>query len=333
MNIAEDVSLLDCNTLRLPAQARRLVRIATLDDLREALAFCRRDKLPSLLLGGGSNVVLRDWFAGCVLKMEIQGEEILHADNEFVDLRAAAGVPWHPFVMACHARGWHGLENLALIPGTVGAAPIQNIGAYGVEIREFIRSVSVLDRDTGECRELSADQCGFAYRHSRFKCEPALIVTALTLRLSRRAAPRTDYAALHEELRDVPAPTHADVLRAVIAIRRRRLPDPAELPNAGSFFKNPIVDAACFSALRERFPAIVHWPHHDRIKLAAAWLVDQCGWRGHREGDVGVHAHQALVLVNYGAAHAQHILRLAERIVQSVRERFGVDLEFEPQIY
>lgn len=333
MRLDDNVSLVDCNTLRLPARARYFGRIASLDDLREGLSFCNLRSLPLLILGGGSNVVLRERFEGCVLRMEMQGEELLQLTDEYVDIRVAAGLDWHALVLSCHAGGWHGLENLALIPGTVGAAPIQNIGAYGVEVREFIRAVKVLDRRSGESFDIANAECGFAYRQSRFQRERSLIITAVSLRLPLNPTPNTAYAALREELSNIAVPTHADVLRAVIAIRRRKLPDPAQLPNAGSFFKNPVIDAARFAELKQRFPAIVHWPQGEGVKLAAAWLVDQCGWRGKREGDAGVHEHQVLVLVNHGSARAEDLLRLAARIAESVRDYFGVELEIEPQIF
>jgi len=332
MRIEDDASLRDYNTLRLPARARHFARVRSVEELREGVAFCDRRGLPLLILGSGSNLVLRDCFDGCVLKMEIAGEELVRDGADAVELRVAAGVNWHSLVLSTHARGWHGLENLALIPGTVGAAPIQNIGAYGIEIRDFITSVSVLDRTTGEIRELGNAECGFGYRSSRFQSEPSLLVTALTVRLPRGKAPHTGYAALREELREVVTPTPRDVLRAVIAIRERRLPDPARLPNAGSFFKNPVVDAAQFAALRERHPGIVHWTQQGSVKLAAAWLVDQCGWRGYRGANVGMHSQQALVLINHGAAHAEEILDLAARVAASVMDRFGVELEIEPGI-
>ncbi len=335
MDVLEHALLTHCNTLRLGARARCLVTVDSLDTLQEALALARTRELPLRVLGGGSNVVLREHIDAVVLMMRMQGQVVLQESSERVVMRVAAGMSWHAFVLECHRRGWFGLENLALIPGTVGAAPLQNIGAYGVEVGEFVREVAAFDRRSGDPVTLDHAACGFAYRHSVFKGELAerLVISTVTLDIPIARAPRIDYPALREELRALESPTAADVLRAVIAIRRARLPDPALLPNAGSFFKNPVIDERQFERLYARAPAVVHWPYQGAVKLAAAWLVDQAGWKGHRSGDAGVHAHQALVLVNHAHASASDILALAARIQTSVRERFGVELEIEPAVY
>jgi UDP-N-acetylmuramate dehydrogenase len=336
MDIEQDYSLQYFNTLRLPVRARYFISVDTIDSLREAIAFTRDRDLPMIVLGGGSNVVLRDPYPGCVMHVQLLGETVLEETDESVCLRVAAGEAWHSLVMRCHERGWYGLENLALIPGTVGAAPIQNIGAYGVEVSEFLSEVEVIERATGKRRVLTNAECGFGYRHSRFKDSWAerFVVTSITLKILPRAEPRTDYPALRAELESAGGRLRArDVLDAIIGIRRQKLPDPARLPNAGSFFKNPVVDATQFDVLRSRYPGIVHWSFEGQFKLAAAWLVEQAGWKGYRQGDVGVHANQALVLVNYGAARADDVLALAERIQASVLERFGIHLELEPTVY
>jgi len=336
MDIEQDYSLQLFNTLRLPVRARYFISVDTIDSLREAIAFTRDRNLPMIVLGGGSNVVLRDPYPGCVLHVQLLGETVLEETDESVCLRVAAGEAWHSLVMRCHERGWYGLENLALIPGTVGAAPIQNIGAYGVEVSEFLSEVEVIERATGKRRVLTNAECGFGYRHSRFKDAWAerFVITSITLKILPRAEPRTDYPALRAELESAGGRLRArDVLDAIIGIRRQKLPDPARLPNAGSFFKNPVVDATQFDVLRSRYPGIVHWTFEGQFKLAAAWLVEQAGWKGYREGDVGVHANQALVLVNYGAARADDVLALAARIQSSVHERFGIHLELEPTVY
>ncbi len=335
MCIEADVPLVRCNTLRLPARAEWCATVGSRDELREALEFARARQLALCVLGGGSNVVLRERIGGCVLRMRLQGEEVLEEAAGHVRVRVAAGVEWHGFVLACHRRGWHGLENLALIPGTVGAAPIQNIGAYGVELQEFVEAVGAVDRASGEALRLSRAECRFGYRHSIFKGELAerVVITDVTLRLPRARATRSDYPALRAALETVAEPSPADVLAAVIRIRRERLPDPARLPNVGSFFKNPVIGRARFAQLRAEHPGVVHWAAGDAVKLAAAWLVEQAGGKSLREGAARVHERQALVLVNEGGATAAQILGLAERIAAAVRERFGIDLEIEPAVY
>ena len=310
-----------CNALRLPAGARWLCEVDSRAALAEGLDFARTHSLPTLVLGGGSNVVLRGEYPGLVLRMRLAGIDVLEDSARRTVLRVAAGEAWHPFVMDCHVRGWHGLENLALIPGTVGAAPIQNIGAYGVELARFLREVQLTERESGAEQVLPRDACGFAYRDSVFKHAAAgrFVITAVTLELPRNPPPCTAYAALAAELGGRREPSHADLLAAVIALRTRRLPDPAVLPNVGSFFKNPIVTQAEFELLRARAPQLAHWPQPDAcVKLAAAWLVEHAGWNGFRAGSVGVHEQQALVLVNYANATPDDILALAERIMSRV---------------
>lgn len=334
MHWLEDYPLDALNTLRLPARARHFCRLEAVEEIGEAIAFARARSLPLRVLGGGSNVVLRDRIEACVLQMALAGVDLLEEDAQLARVRVAAGTDWHGFVQESHRRGWHGLENLALIPGTVGAAPMQNIGAYGVEAGEFIESVSLIEIATGAARELDAAECRFGYRDSIFKQSLAgsVLITAVTFRLPRQHEPRIAYPALRAELAGTANPTSADVLDAVIRIRRQRLPDPAQLPNAGSFFKNPLLPRAEFESLRERFPGIVGWPAGEHIKLAAAWLVENAGWKGRRLGDAGVHAQHALVLVNHGHAGAAELLELAAQICASVRERFGVGLEIEPVV-
>jgi UDP-N-acetylmuramate dehydrogenase len=335
MRLAQDFPLADCNTLRLPARAEWYAEVDSRDALEEALGFARARRFALVVLGGGSNVVLRDRVAGCVLRVRLGGEEVLEDGPAAVRVRVAAGTGWHGFVLDCHRRGWHGLENLALIPGTVGAAPIQNIGAYGVEVEEFVEEVGAVDRANGQQLRLSRADCRFAYRHSVFKDELAerVVITDVTFRLPRVRAPRIDYPALRAELERVGGSGADEVLAAVVRIRTERLPDPAVLPNVGSFFKNPVVDRARFEALRAKHPGVVHWQQAEGTKLAAAWLVEQAGCKGMREGAARVHERQALVLVNEGGANAAQVLALAERIAAAVRARFGIELELEPAVY
>ena len=333
LGIREEASLQDGNTLRLPCIARWSARARSDADIDEAIAFSRSRAVPLLVLGGGSNVVLPERFPGLLLQMQSRGIDVLEETAEGTLLRVAAGEPWHEFVLHCHARGWHGLENLALIPGTVGAAPIQNIGAYGVELAPFLREIEAVELDSGRPRIFPAADCGFGYRDSIFRGgkRARVLIRRVLFFLPRGRPPEIRYAALAEALRGEGSPTPEAVLRAVIAIRRRRLPDPAVLPNAGSFFKNPVIEARSFRQLQAAHPGLVHWRQSDgRVKLAAAWLVEACGFKGYREEGAGVHEAQALVLVNHGGATAASLLALAGRIREAVLARFGVALEIEP---
>jgi UDP-N-acetylmuramate dehydrogenase len=278
-----------------------------------------------------------------VLSLATRSIAVLHDDGHAAVVRADAGVAWHDLVLWTLGHGLCGLENLALIPGTVGAAPIQNIGAYGVEVREHIRAVEAFDRRSGRFTRFDAIDCGFGYRDSRFKQDPdAQVVTAVEFTLSRSFTPRLGYAGISDELQAMgidDAPRAAQVAEAVIRIRRRKLPDPAVMGNAGSFFKNPIVPATQATALAANHPAlpVFRAADDDSRKLSAAWLIEQCGWKDHRNtgsgsDDAGVSAQHALVLVNHGHASGAQVLALARRIAASVQERFGVAIEPEPRI-
>jgi UDP-N-acetylmuramate dehydrogenase len=328
-------SLRTRNTFGVEATAPVLVDVSDAAALPEVL---RRFADPEpMVLGGGSNLLFAGNPPGAVVALATRGISVVDGDGERAIVRADAGVGWHDFVLWTLAQGLYGLENLALIPGTVGAAPIQNIGAYGAEVREHVHAVETFDRDAAAMVRLGNADCGFAYRDSRFKQEPARhIVTAVEFALSRTPALRVEYAGIAEELAamGVAEPTPRDVSDAVIRIRRRKLPDPAVVGNAGSFFKNPIVPAAQAEALHSEHPSlpVFHAGDDAMRKLSAAWLIDQCGWKGHREGDAGVAASHALVLVNHGGATGAQLLGLARRIADSVRERFGVAIEPEPRI-
>ena len=329
-----DASLRMRNTFGVEATAPLLVEVADAAALPGVLARHAGDA--PMLLGGGSNLLFAGNPPGAVIALATRGIAMTE-DGEVAIVRADAGATWHEFVLWTLRHGLCGLENLALIPGTVGAAPIQNIGAYGVEVRERIRAVEALDRRDGAMVRLDNAACGFAYRDSLFKRDPErFVVTAVEFALPRTPAPRLDYAGIGEELAamGVADPTPSQVADAVIRIRRRKLPDPAVLGNAGSFFKNPIVPAVQAEALHARHPSLPTFRGNDdgTRKLSAAWLIDQCGWKGHREGDAGVAASHALVLVNHGHATGMQLLDLARRIAASVRERFGVDIEPEPRI-
>jgi UDP-N-acetylmuramate dehydrogenase len=337
IRILRDAPLRARNTFGVEATARCLVEVADAGALPDALSLPELHGTAPLVLGGGSNLLIAADPPQPLLALTGARVRLVSDEGGSAIVRAEAGANWHAFVMRTLDQGLCGLENLALIPGTVGAAPIQNIGAYGVEVRERIHAVEAWDRERGALRRLSADDCAFAYRDSRFKREPERwIVTAVEFALSRRDEPRLDYAGIAEELhaRGIARPCARDVAEAVIAIRRRKLPDPAVLGNAGSFFKNPIVPAAQAEALRAMHPALPVFRGdgaHSR-KLSAAWLIDACGWKGHREGDAGVAPTHALVLVNHGGATGAQLLSLARRIAASVHERFGVVLEPEPRV-
>ena len=331
-----EVDLGGSNTLRLPCVAEWCADVEAVSDLPGLIEFAREGALPVHVLGGGSNVVLPERLPGLVLRMRSRGIACEDETTAGRVVRVAAGEAWHPFVLHCHAQGWHGLENLALIPGAVGAAPVQNIGAYGVELARFVWEVRGIDLHTGQPCVMAAAACGFAYRDSVFKGTLAgcFLITEVLFDLPRDASPCKDYPALAAELASVAEPGPGEVLAAVMAIRSRRLPDPAVLPNAGSFFKNPLVSAEELPRLQNVDPGIVHWSQPDgRVKLAAAWLVDRCGWKGLRADGVGVHEAQALVLVNHGGGTRAALLGLAERIVASVQARFGVTLEPEPVLF
>jgi len=329
-------SLKPHNTLGVEALATRYVEAHDQDEVMEALGEAKRLGVPLWILGGGSNLLLTRDIDALVLRMVTRGVRILSDDGDRVILEAEAGEPWHPFVLHSLELGLSGLENLSLIPGTVGAAPIQNVGAYGVEIKDIFAGLTALDRETGQLRDFNREDCQFGYRDSVFKQQAGrYIILRVRFALQRTAALTLDYGPLREWLRrhDILVPTAKDVSRAVCAIRREKLPDPLVLGNAGSFFKNPLVPASLADQLRQCFPGLVAFAQDDgQVKLAAGWLIEQAGWKGYRQGDAGVHAMQALVLVNHGRATGEEILQLAHQIQADIAERFCVHLEIEPNV-
>ncbi|MFA5493361.1 MAG: UDP-N-acetylmuramate dehydrogenase [Porticoccaceae bacterium] len=335
MEFLEKVSLRDCNTLALPAVAEYLCTVTTGDELDAARRFARSRRLPVTILGGGSNVVLAGDIGGLVVRNGLPGIQGVAQQGGEVVVRVGAGENWHRLVRHCLDQGWFGLENLALIPGSAGAAPIQNIGAYGVELAQRFVSLEALVLDSGEVVELDRDDCRFGYRDSIFKGElrGRAVITAVTLALSTAASPCLEYPELRDAVAHLAAPTPRDVCEAVCALRRHKLPDPAERPNAGSFFKNPVIAAADAEALRCSYPDLPGYPQADgRVKLPAAWLIDRAGWKGRRRGPVGVHDRQALVLVHFGGGRGEQLLQLAADIAADIHDRFGVALEFEPAV-
>ncbi|MFM0735885.1 UDP-N-acetylmuramate dehydrogenase [Paraburkholderia xenovorans] len=325
------------NTFGFDVRAQFACRIEHESQLLAAVRDPRVAGLPRLVLGGGSNVVLTRDFAGLALLVALRGRKLVREDDDAWYVEAAAGEPWHDFVAWTLAQGLPGLENLALIPGTVGAAPIQNIGAYGLEMGERFASLRAVELATGAVVELDAEACQFGYRDSFFKREgrDRFVIVSVTFRLPKVWTPRAGYADLARELA---ANGHAGaqpgaqaIFDAVVAVRRAKLPDPLVLGNAGSFFKNPVVDAAQSDALKLKEPDLVSYPQADgRVKLAAGWLIDRCGWKGRSMGAAAVHERQALVLVNRGGASGEDVLALAQAIQQDVLARFGVKLEAEP---
>lgn len=334
--IRTDVSLTRLNTFGVAARAARFLEIGSATDLQQHLPL---ETPPALILGGGSNILLTGDVPGLVLYNRILGIDVVESEESSVVVAAGSGENWHGFVQWCLQRDYGGLENLSLIPGTVGAAPIQNIGAYGVELQEVFVRLEALELATGRLHTFTAADCRFGYRDSVFKRElkGKFFITRVFLRLSRPSHHilRLDYGAVRSMLGDmgVKQPTIQDVSEAVIRIRTDKLPDPVSLGNAGSFFKNPVIDRAAFEALQRRFPDIVSYPAEEgAVKVPAGWLIERCGWKGRRFGRVGCYEKQALVLVNYGGATGAEVVALARRIAGSVEAAFGIRLEPEVNI-
>lgn len=331
----QKVSLQALNTLAVPATAEYFVEINSNEQLAEALIWANERRLPVLPLGGGSNLILQQDFPGLCIHMLNKGIEFLPVDDDWLDVRAQAGENWHDFVRTCLDHQAYGLENLALIPGTVGAAPIQNIGAYGVEVKDYLYQLEAMNCETGELIRFSNADCQFAYRESVFKSAllDQFIVTAVTFRLKTQAQPHYEYAGLAQALEQVSEPDAEDVFRAVVALRSAKLPDPRQVANVGSFFKNPVISPDHFAQLKAQYPNIVGYADKQGIKVAAGWLIDQAGWKGFQAEAVGVHDRQALVLVNPGHAKGREVLDLAHRIQADIREKFAILLDIEPRIY
>ena len=335
--LAENVSLQGRNTFRVPARAAMMADVKRADALAELFDYAMLRDGPVMVLGEGSNLLFAADYPGVAICLTMSEIRILDDGGDNALVRCDAGVAWNDLVGWTLARGLVGLENMALIPGSVGAAPIQNIGAYGAEVGEYIETVEAFQRDTGQVKRLSKEQCDFAYRDSLFKRElDRWVVTAIELRLPREHALRLDYAGVREELTamGVEQPRAVHVAEAISRLRTRKLPNPAIVGNAGSFFKNPVVGRAFADELKAEHANLPVFPASDESlrKLSAAWMIEASGWKGFREGDAGVSAQHALVLVNHGNASGAQLLSLARRVAGSVAEKFKVTLEPEPRI-
>jgi UDP-N-acetylmuramate dehydrogenase len=336
VKISRGSSLKAFNTFGIDAKAACL---AELFSSEEILSFIRKKEnypAPLMILGEGSNTLFVKDFPGTILHIESCGISVVSETVDEVIVRCEAGEDWDEFVSYCVQRGWGGLENLSLIPGKVGTTPVQNIGAYGAEAAQVIDSVGAVEIETGKPKLFTNRQCRFGYRRSIFKCEEKgkYLILYVTFRLKKNPGIHTEYRGILEELdaMGIIHPGIKEVREAVIRIRRRKLPDPLVTGNAGSFFKNPVISSAQFTKLRKEFPSIEHFIQEKGVKIPAAWLIDQCGWKGKRFGDAGVHPVQPLVLVNYGHASGKEILSLAKKIQNSVEKKFGIRLEAEVNI-
>jgi UDP-N-acetylmuramate dehydrogenase len=333
--LVENASLEGRNTFRVPARAGILIDISQPDVLPQLLDYAMLRNAQPLILGEGSNVLFtRDW-PGVVLSVSARGIRVLEDRGDAALVRVDAGENWHDLVHWSLAQRFAGLENLALIPGTVGAAPIQNIGAYGAEVSEFVITVEAFDWQTREFVRLGNAQCAFTYRDSLFKRDPArYLITSVEFLLPRTRELRLDYAGVREELASmkIEVPSPVTVAEAVMRLRTRKLPNPALIGNAGSFFKNPVVTATRADELRREHPGLPVWNAGDRRKLSAAWMIEVCKFKGLREGDAGVSTQHALVLVNHGSATGAQIWALAQKVREGVNQRFGVMLEPEPVV-
>ena len=334
--IQEQHSLKQLNTFGIDVKAKLYADITSSEDLSEVFSnpLVKENKL--LILGGGSNMLFTKDYDGLVLKISIKGISV-KAEGETILVTAGAGEVWDNLVKYCVAKGYAGIENLTLIPGTVGASPIQNIGAYGLEIKDVFESCTAFEIATGEIKTFRKADCEFAYRESVFKgrLKGKYIITSVTYRLSSTANVQTHYGAINAELerREIAEPTIADVSNVVAAIRVSKLPDPSTIGNAGSFFKNPIINQDVFENLLSNFPAMPHYPAPDgRVKLAAGWLIEQCNFKGMVHGNTGTWKNQALVLVNHGGATGHEVYRFSEKIINAVQQKFGVLLEREVNI-
>lgn len=336
MTIRENVSLKNLNTFGIDSKAAFFTEVASMDDVREIISDKEFSTTKKLILGGGSNILFTEDFDGMVIKNSFKGISVENENDEHVFVTAGAGENWHKFVLHCIASNYAGIENLSLVPGNVGAGPMQNIGAYGVELKDVFYELQAFEIATGELIRFSAADCNFGYRESVFKNKyrEKFIITSVTLRLNKTPKFDTTYGAIEQELEKmgVKELSIAAISMAVCNIRSSKLPDPKQIGNAGSFFKNPVVSNELFQKIKSNYQDVVGYPVGNEVKLAAGWLIEQCGWKGYRKDDFGVHMNQALVLVNYGNAKGSDIYNLSGEVMDSVQKKFGVTLEREVNI-
>jgi len=337
MELLKNYSLRTLNTFGIEAMATYYAGFENTDELKTLLALKATQDGPLMILGGGSNILLTQDFKGVVLKNNIKGITLVKEDENHIYVKAGAGEVWHEFVLYCIAHQYAGVENLSLIPGTVGAAPMQNIGAYGAEIKDVFDQLEALHIESGRIDTFDLSACHFGYRESVFKKElkGQYVITSVTFKLNKKALLNTSYGAIASTMDEmgIKQPSIKAVSDAVIHIRRTKLPDPASIGNAGSFFKNPEITISHFGKLQEKFPEIVSYPlPNGNVKVPAGWLIEQCGWKGKVVGQTGVHKNQALVLVNYGYAKGADIKQLSLDVKASVKEKFGIELETEVNI-
>lgn len=332
--LQQQVDLGSLSTMATPARARYFLAATNLEQALAGLDLAAAEQWPLLILGGGSNLVFCDDFPGLVVHMVLRGRRWTAVDEQGATLVLAAGENWHESVLYAARAGYRGIENLALIPGTAGAAPVQNIGAYGMELADTLVSVKAWDREHHREVLLKREDCQFGYRESLFKQQPGrYLILEIRLRLSRHSDYRTSYGELSQWFGGVQPRSPLEVAEAVMALRRRKLPDPQQLPNAGSFFKNPVVTETIWNSLRQAWPDMVAFPAEDKsVKLAAGWLIERCGWKGYKNQTVGVHHKQALVLINHSGGTGGEVMALAARIREDVYRTFGVTLEVEPGV-
>lgn len=335
MEIINNASLKALNTFGVEANAKYLSHIRNLKDIEALFEWKSKHDLPNLILGGGSNLLFKNDYQGLVAKVDLLGKDIANEDDEAVYVSAAGGENWHNFVMWTIKQGFAGLENLSFIPGCVGAAPIQNIGAYGVELSNTFHSLQTVNLENGDVQEFSKEHCQFGYRESFFKSQTLdkLLITSVTFRLPKKPEWHVNYAGLREALKG--EILSAEVIsKAVIAERKNKLPDPSIVGNAGSFFKNPVMAVENWEELKAKYENLPGFPQaqSDEVKTSAGWLIDQAGWKGFNSGDAGVSENHALVLVNHGKASGNEIWQVAEEIMVSVEDKYGIRLEPEPRV-
>lgn len=338
MSILQNISLKTLNTFGIDVQAKYFSSFSSAEELQELLSNNKLKTENKLILGGGSNILFTKNFDGIVLKNELRGIQLIKEDQLHYYVKVAAGENWHAFVMHCIENNFAGIENLSLIPGNAGAAPMQNIGAYGIEIKDVFQQLEAFSIAENKVVQFGLNDCAFGYRESIFKTKlkNKFVIVNITFRLNKKPVFNTSYGAIEKELENmhVQQLSIKAIAQAVINIRTSKLPDPKKIGNAGSFFKNPTIPLQQFNQLKQTFPNIVGYTVNDsNIKLAAGWLIEQCGWKGYRKGDAGCNPLQALVLVNYGNANGSEIYALSQNIIESVQQKFNVQLEREVNIF